>query len=124
MRSSTLKNRPVRADALRRWSDERLLESRLCDLPLDIHRSPVRAGIRQLTEQLSSHGLRVRAHFWFAEEWCSPDGVPGVAIPFYVAHPRLLRLERRMMRDAEGGTRSGCMRILRHETGHALDHAF
>jgi hypothetical protein len=116
--------RPRRSDPLRRLTDEQLLDMKLCELPLDLNRSPVRSCLRQLDSELQAHGLRVRPHFWFAEEWFSPDGIPGVAIPFYVAHPRLLRLERRMMRDVEGGTRSSCMKILRHEAGHAVDHAY
>jgi hypothetical protein len=61
---------------------------------------------------------------WLAEEWFSPDGVPGIAVPFYLAHPRLERLERRIMREAEGGNSRWFMRILRHEAGHALDNAY
>jgi hypothetical protein len=59
-----------------------------------------------------------------AQEWFSPDGIPGIAIPFYLAHPRLARLERRFMREAEGGNRNWLMRILRHEAGHAVDSAY
>ena len=61
---------------------------------------------------------------WLSEEWFSPDGVPGIAVPFYLAHPRLERLERRIMREAEGGNARLLMRILRHEAGHALDNAY
>jgi hypothetical protein len=50
--------------------------------------------------------------------------VPGVAIPFYLTHPRLMRLERRFMLGVEGGTPAECLRILRHEAGHAVHHAF
>ena len=46
------------------------------------------------------------------------------AVPFFLAHPRLLRLERRMMGDAEGGNRRWRLRLLRHELGHAVDTAF
>ena len=50
--------------------------------------------------------------------------MPGIAVPFYLAHPRLERLERRIMREAEGGNARWLMRILRHEAGHALDNAY
>ena len=50
--------------------------------------------------------------------------MPGIAIPFYLAHPRLARLEREQMLEVEGGTPSWCMRILRHEVGHAIDNAY
>ena len=33
--------------------------------------------------------------------------VPGIAIPFYLAHPRLIRLERSMMLEAEGASARG-----------------
>ena len=35
-----------------------------------------------------------------------------------------MRLEYRQIRDVEGGSREACMRILRHETGHAVQHAY
>src|SRR5207248_9879463 len=57
-------------------------------------------------------------------EWFSPDNTPGIAIPFYLAHPRLMRLERKMIIEVEGGTQSECMRILRHEAGHVVQHAY
>jgi putative zinc-binding metallo-peptidase len=58
------------------------------------------------------------------EEWFTPDGVPGFAIPFYLAHPRLSKLERKQMLEVEGGTKRNSLRIMRHETGHAIDNAF
>ena len=74
--------------------------------------------------ELAQRGIRVRPHCWLAEEWFSPDGVPGIAIPFFLAHPRLMALERRFMREVEGGNRGWLMRILRHEAGHAIDSAY
>lgn len=47
-----------------------------------------------------------------------------MAIPFYLAHPRLIKLERKHMLEVEGGTRDELMKILRHECGHALDNAY
>ena len=35
-----------------------------------------------------------------------------------------MKLERKQMLEVEGGTDTECMRILRHEAGHALDTAF
>ena len=76
------------------------------------------------TTSSTSAGIRVRPHAWISSEWFSPDNTPGIAIPFYLAHPRLMRLERKMIIDVEGGTRSECMRILRHEAGHVVQHAY
>ena len=69
-------------------------------------------------------GIRFRPHCWLAQEWFSPDGIPGIAIPFYLAHRRLMSIERRFMREVEGGNRNWLMRILRHEAGHAIDSAY
>jgi hypothetical protein len=69
-------------------------------------------------------GLRFRPRYWLSDEWFTPDGVAGVAIPYYLAHPRLAKLELAQMLEVEGGDPASCLRILRHEVGHALDNAF
>ena len=56
--------------------------------------------LRQVRRELRQRGLRFRPHFWLSDEWFCPDGVPGIAIPFYLAHPRLARLEQHA--DARG----------------------
>lgn len=107
-----------------RLSDEALLDVRLCDLGLRIEESPVQDCVRQLHHELAERGLRLRPHCWFGEEWFSPDGVPGIGIPFYLAHPRLRKLQEKLMFEAEGGTARSCMKLLRHEAGHAVDSAW
>jgi hypothetical protein len=107
-----------------RLSDEELLPLRLCDLRLSLERSPLKVHVRRLCTELAGRGIHFRPHVWLGEEWFSPDGVPGFAVPFYLAHPRLERLERRVMRTVEGGNARWLMRILRHEAGHALDNAY
>ena len=104
--------------------DEELLKWRMRDLGLVIEGTALEERIERLFEELEYRGIRFRPHFWLAEEWFSPDGVPGIAIPFYLAHPRLARLERRQMLEVEGGTEDWCLRILRHEAGHAIDTAY
>lgn len=97
---------------------------RLCDLGLTVETSRLAPHLRRLYRELESRGIEFKPHAWLSEEWFSPDGVPGIAIPFYLAHPRLERLERRVMREVEGGNSRWLMRILRHEAGHALDNAY
>jgi hypothetical protein len=106
------------------WDDERLLASRLCDLDLRIEGSGLEERIDELYRELEAKGIRFRPHFWLSDEWFCPDGVPGIAIPFYLAHPRLARLELSQMLEVEGGTREWCLRILRHEAGHAIENAY
>jgi putative zinc-binding metallo-peptidase len=107
-----------------RLPDEELLQLPLRDLHLSLERSSLRSHITRLYGELSRRGIRFRPHVWLGEEWFCPDGVPGIAVPFYLAHPRLERLERRIMRTVEGGNARWLMRILRHEAGHALDNAY
>ena len=104
--------------------DEQLLGLRFCDLPLRIDGTPLAARVARLHAELAERGLRFKPHVWLSEEWFSPDGVPGFAIPFYLAHPRLVKLERKQMLEVEGGTERECLRIMRHEAGHALSNAF
>jgi len=106
------------------WEDEQLLELRLSDLDLRIEDSELKERIAELDAELEAKGLRFRPHYWLADEWFCPDGVPGIAIPFYLAHPRLRRLELAQMLEIEGGTREWCMMILRHEAGHAIENAY
>ena len=107
-----------------RLSDEELLELRFCDLKLSIDRSPLKRRVDRLYTELEGRGIDVKPHVWLSEEWFSPDGVPGIAVPFYLAHPRLEKLERHIMREVEGGNSRWFMRILRHEAGHAVDNAY
>lgn len=109
---------------LHRWSHERLLDTRLCDLPIDLESSWVAPLIDKVKGEIVTRGLRTRPHFYFADEWFSPENIPGVAVPFYLGHGRLMRLERRMMLEVEGGTRTECLRLIRHELGHAVQHAY
>jgi hypothetical protein len=107
-----------------RLTDEQLLSLRFCDLKLRVQGTELQGAIERLYRELTLRGIRFRPHFWLAQEWFSPDGIPGIAIPFYLAHKRLMRIERRFMREVEGGNRNWLMRILRHEAGHAIDSAY
>ncbi|MCK7497713.1 MAG: hypothetical protein MZW92_48280 [Comamonadaceae bacterium] len=58
------------------------------------------AALRELEHDLDTRGIRFRPHWWLSDCWFSPDGVPGFAIPFYLAHPR----------PAEASNSSSCSR--------------
>ncbi|HET7203481.1 MAG TPA: putative zinc-binding metallopeptidase [Steroidobacteraceae bacterium] len=119
-----MKRKPRREPAWTRLDDEALLDLRFCDLRLSLRSSGLGGAVQRLYDELGRKGIRFRPHVWLSEEWFSPDGTPGIAIPFYLAHPRLQRLERRFMHEVEGGSDKWLMRILRHEAGHAIDTAF
>lgn len=122
-RSAGAKRVRARRASWARLADEQLLAMRFCDLKLKLERTPLARHMRGLYRDLERRGLDFRPHAWIGEEWFSPDGVPGISIPFYLAHPRLERLERTMMKQVEGGNAQWLKRILRHEAGHALDTA-
>jgi len=107
-----------------RWSDARLLRTRLCDLGLKLEGTTLERRVARLYDELKSRRIVFRPHCWLSTEWFCPDGVGGIGIPFYLAHPRLMRLEQRQMLEVEGGSQAWCMMILRHEAGHAVNNAF
>src|ERR1700678_598081 len=124
---SPARRRGRRASSHYAWetlSDDQLLSLRFCDLKLTIAGTELERAIGRLYDELATRGIRFRPHCWLAQEWFSPDGIPGIAVPFYLAHRRLARIERRFMREVEGGNRNWLMRILRHEAGHAIDSAY
>ena len=104
--------------------DEDLLKLRLKDLRVTIEGTWLEGCLRDLHRELKWRKLRVRPHAWISDEWFSPDTTPGIAIPFYLAHPRLMQLERKKIIDVEGGSVRDCMRILRHEAGHVIQHSY
>ncbi len=116
--------RRARRPAWVSWPDERLLDLRLKDLGLEVEGTVLEERVARLHEELQARGLGLKPHAWLSTEWFSPDGIPGIAVPFYLAHPRLMALERRMMLEVEGSSERECMKILRHEAGHAFDTAY
>lgn len=104
--------------------DTSLLATKFCDLPLEFEGTLLARRVQRLHRELQARDIAVLPHAWLSEEFFNPDGIVGFAIPFYLAHPRLMRLERSQMLEVEGAGEAECRRILRHETGHALDEAY
>lgn len=104
--------------------DEQLLDLRICDLPLQIKDTWLQEQVEQLHSELKAQGILFEPICYLADEWLTPENEPVIGIPFYLAHPRLIALEKKMMLEAEGETPEWCMKLLRHEAGHALSYAF
>lgn len=104
--------------------DTELLKMRICDLHVQINGSELQERVQQLYADLKARGLPLLPDCYLADEWFSPEGMPLIAVPFYLAHSRLKQLELHQMLEVEGGTYEWCMQILRHECGHAYDHAY
>lgn len=105
-------------------TDSELLKVRLRDLHVRVEGSWVEECVDELYEELARRELRFRPHVWLSYDWFVPGTIPGIAIPFYLAHPRLMKLERKQMLEVEGGTKEEMLKILRHECGHALENAY
>lgn len=111
----------------RRWEDlpdEELLQVRVRDLGLQIPGSCVEPFVRELHDELAAKGISCHPTCYLADEWLTPDKIPTIGIPFCLAHPRLRKLEETMMYEVEGGDPVVCMKLLRHECGHALNYAY
>jgi hypothetical protein len=121
------RKKTARRPTLMSWtrkSDENLLDTRLCDLGLSLEGSRMMKEVEALWRELAQRGFAFRPHVWLSDCWFCPDGVPGFAIPFYLVHPRLIRLEKAQMLEFDGNTGESRMKLLRHETAHALANAY
>ncbi len=105
-------------------SDQELLELKFSDLELKIQGSRVEPFVDQLYRELKEKKIPFEPHVWVSEDWFSVDGIPGIAIPFFVVNERLAKLQRKIILDAEGFGGKECIKLLRHETGHAIDNAY
>jgi hypothetical protein len=97
---------------------------RIRDLGLTLEGTWVADCVAGLHAELEERGIRLKPHVWASDEWFSPAGVSGFAVPFYLLHPRLMRIERTQLIEVEGGTQHECMKIMRHECGHAIQHGY
>lgn len=117
----------VKAGKIKDWetlSDEEILQMRVRDFGVQIQGSELQPLIERLYEELDSKGITFHPACYLTDEWLCPDKVPIIGIPFYLAHPRLKNIEQKMMYEVEGGTEESCMKLLRHECGHALNYAY
>jgi hypothetical protein len=99
-----------------------LLSKRISQLGLRLEGSPMERRVQQLHRELERKGLKYfRPACYLTDEWGCPDGQPVIGIPFYLADPKLARLER-AMNDLEDERE--IMMYLRHEAGHAFNYAY
>jgi hypothetical protein len=121
------KERRAKARRIADW--ERLPKEQLLDVPirkldLRIEGTEIEPLVAELHAELAARGFKFQPHVWLSDEWYCPDGVPGFAVPFFLAHARLKRLEQEFMLEVEGGEREACLALMRHETAHAIANAY
>lgn len=78
----------------------------------------------QVKAELRQRGIHPFFHAWVSDEWFSPDGCPGIALPYYLFHPSLIRLQKASGLPVEGATRAHALKLIRHEVGHAIENAW
>jgi hypothetical protein len=99
-----------------------LLSKPIRDLGLKLEGSSVERYVLQLYRELEQKGLRkFRPLVYLSDEWGCPSEEPVIGIPFYLADPKLQRLEREM-NDLEDSRQ--IMMYMRHEAGHAFNYAY
>ena len=115
--------RPGRSGSLS-WHEERerLLRSRISDLGLHIEGSELEPLVKQLYAELDRAGLEFKPPIYLTDEWGCPEGVPIVGVPFYLASPKLAKIEQEIAENLE--TPDESMMYLRHEAGHAFNYAY
>jgi hypothetical protein len=106
------------------YDDEALLKVRICDLKLGTIGTELESHINHLYDELNAKGLAFKPPCYLADEWLCPDEEPIIGIPFFLAHPRLKKLEKKMVLEVEGETKKEFMKLLRHEAGHAFNYAY
>ncbi|MDQ6887894.1 MAG: putative zinc-binding metallopeptidase [Gemmatimonadota bacterium] len=99
-----------------------LLSRRISDLGLSIRGTLVERLVEELYSELAQRGLALRPPVYLSDQWGCPEGTPLIGVPFYLADPRLSRLEEEMAAEVEGELE--VMRYLRHESGHAFNYAY
>ena len=101
---------------------QEILTKPIKDLGLKLEGSPLERLVQQLYREIERKGLRrFRPRCYLSDEWGCPSGEPVIGIPFYLADPKLARLEKEM-NDLED--RREIMMYLRHEAGHAFNYAY
>lgn len=99
-----------------------LLQTRICDLGLQIEGSEVEPYIVRLYRELDYKQLAFQPNLYLTDGWGCPDEVPVIGIPFYLTDRSLARLEEEQTGSLED--ESMIMQLLRHEAGHAINYAY
>jgi hypothetical protein len=106
------------------WETTRyeLLNSRICDLGLQVAGSPVELYVQRLYRELHAKCLSFCPDVYASDSWGCPDEVPVIGVPFYLFDKRLTRLEEEQTGEVEDSQH--LMVLLRHEAGHAVNYAY
>lgn len=99
-----------------------LLKTPVSKLSLAVDGSPLERYVRRLRREMEAKGFRFKPEVYLTDGWGCPDRTPVIGIPFYLADPRLVRLEEEQTGEVEDPRT--IMMLLRHEAGHAVNYAY
>jgi hypothetical protein len=101
---------------------QEILTKPIKELGLKLEGSHLERYVEKLYRELEQKGLKkFRPLCYLTDEWGCPSGEPIIGIPFYLADPKLARLEK-AMNDLEDERE--ILMYLRHEAGHAFNYAY
>ncbi len=106
---------------VRELSFQQLLNQRVCDLDLRFE-GVLRACLIQIRRELKQKHIGFFPHFYFGDEpWGCINRTGSVEIPFFLANRDLRRLAERYYLTY---SKHEILKVLRHETGHAINYAY
>lgn len=100
----------------------KLLETRICDLPIKIE-GLLDECIKRVGHELGRKHIRLRPEYYLGLEWGCVDKSISIELPFWFASPTLMEIEDE---NAYEGVESEeeILMELRHEVGHAMNYAY
>jgi len=101
------------------------LERRLLGARVALERRYLEAArheVARVRRELEASRVYFKPDFYLTDAWGCPDRVPVIGVPFYLADPRLSRLEEEQSGEIEDSPT--IMKFLRHEAGHAINYAY
>lgn len=115
---------PFVEETFSEWEGEKqsLMGRKISELGLVIPGTRVERMVEQLYHELDAKGLALKPPVYLSDQWGCPDGTPLIGVPFYLADPRLEKIEDDFAEGIESDEES--MRFLRHEAGHAFNYAY
>lgn len=84
----------------------------------------LRSDWEQVLSELKGFGVSPKVDIWPSTEWFCPDGVAGIAVPFYLYNKSLQNKLKKYGLRVEGTTKKERLKLLRHELAHALDNIY
>ncbi len=99
-----------------------LLKTSISAFDLTIEGSPLERFVDRLHREMEARGFRFKPEVYLTDIWGCPDRTPVIGVPFYLADPRLVRLEEEQAGEVEDPRT--IMMLLRHEAGHAVNYAY